>query len=44
VVDFHDSENALSFKQKPVAVAGVERVRAERFQDKDRDATRIVFD
>jgi hypothetical protein len=44
VVDFHDLENALSFKQKQVAAAGVERVRAERFQDKDRDATRIVFD
>jgi len=44
VVDFHDLENGLSFRQKLVSASGVERVRAEHFQDKDRDATRIVFD
>jgi type IV pilus assembly protein PilQ len=44
VVDFHELENGLTFKQKQVSAAGVERVRAEHFQDKDRDTTRIVFD
>jgi len=44
VVDFHDLQNAVSFKEKLVSVAGVERVRAGLFQDKDRSVTRIVFD
>jgi type IV pilus secretin PilQ/predicted competence protein len=44
VVDFHDLQNDVNFKEKKVSVAGVERIRASQFQDKDRTATRIVFD
>jgi type IV pilus secretin PilQ/predicted competence protein len=44
VVDFHDLQNAVSFKEKLVSAGGVERVRAGLFQDKDRNVTRIVFD
>jgi len=44
VMDFHDVQNDLAFKEKQVFVAGVERIRAGMFQDKDRSATRIVFD
>ena len=44
VVDFHDLQNAVAFKEKQVSAAGVERVRAGLFQDKDRSVTRIVFD
>jgi len=44
VVDFHDLQNAVAFKEKQVASGGVERVRAGFFQDKDRNVTRIVFD
>src|SRR5215467_2302280 len=44
VMDFHDVQNDLAFKEKQVFVAGVERIRAGMFQDKDRNATRIVFD
>ncbi len=44
VMDFRDVQNELAFKEKQVSVAGVERIRAGMFQDKDRNATRIVFD
>src|SRR5262249_29865813 len=44
VMDFHDVQNDLTFKEKQVSLAGVERIRAGQFQDKDRNAARIVFD
>jgi type IV pilus assembly protein PilQ len=44
VVDFHDLVNGVAFKEKQVSAAGVERVRAGLFQDKDRSVTRIVFE
>jgi type IV pilus assembly protein PilQ len=44
VVDFHDLQNEVSFKEKQVSAAGVERVRTGLFQDKDRNVTRIVFE
>src|SRR5262245_26852467 len=44
VVDFHGIQNTISFKEKKVESAGVERVRASFFSDKKRQATRIVFD
>src|ERR1051326_1967506 len=44
VVDFHGIQNGIGFKEKPIAIAGVERVRTANFTDKNRNATRIVFD
>src|SRR5262245_54694567 len=44
VMDFHDVQNDLTFKERQVSLAGVERIRAGQFQDKDRNAARIVFD
>ena len=44
VVDFHDLQNGVAFKEKQVSSAGVERVRTGIFQDKDRNVTRIVFE
>ena len=44
VVDFHDLQNGVAFKEKLVSSAGVERVRTGLFQDKDRNVTRIVFE
>src|SRR5215831_423923 len=44
VVDFHDLQNGVAFKEKQVSAAGVERVRTGVFQDKDRNVTRIVFE
>lgn len=44
VVDFHDLQNAVGFKEKIVREGGVERIRASLFTSKDRNATRIVFD
>jgi type IV pilus assembly protein PilQ len=44
VVDFHGIQNTISFKEKRIGTAGVERVRTSFFSDKSRKATRIVFD
>ena len=44
VVDFHGIQNTISFKEKKIDAAGVERVRTAIFSDKNRTATRIVFD
>ena len=44
VVDFHGIQNTISFKEKKLDAAGVERVRTSLFSDKTRKATRIVFD
>src|SRR5438552_13248670 len=44
VVDFHGIQNTISFKEKQIGAAGVERVRTSFFSDKTRKATRIVFD
>src|SRR6266536_4161207 len=44
VVDFHGIKNTISFKEKVIGAAGVERVRTSYFSDKKRKATRIVFD
>src|SRR5689334_4549186 len=44
VVDFHGIQNGIGFKEKPIEAAGVERVRTSYFSDKNRNATRIVFD
>ncbi len=44
VVDFHGIQNSISFKEKQIDAAGVERVRTSLFSDKNRKATRIVFD
>lgn len=44
VVDFHDLQNSIGFKEKVVWVGGVERIRTSLFTSKDRSATRIVFD
>src|ERR1041385_2108376 len=43
VVDFHGIQNGIGFKEKQIAVAGVERVRTSYFTDKNRNATRICF-
>src|SRR5437868_36765 len=43
VVDFHGIQNTISFKEKRIDAAGVERVRTSLFSDKNREATRIVF-
>jgi type IV pilus assembly protein PilQ len=44
VVDFHGVQNSISFKEKHIGAAGVERVRTSFFSDRNRKATRIVFD
>jgi len=44
VVDFHGIQNTISFKDKQINAAGVERVRTSYFSDGNRKATRIVFD
>jgi hypothetical protein len=44
VVDFHGSQNTISFKEKRLDTGGVERVRTSLFSDQNRQATRIVFD
>jgi type IV pilus assembly protein PilQ len=44
VVDFLGIQNTIRFKEKKIDAAGVERVRTSLFSDKDRTATRIVFD
>ncbi len=44
VVDFHGIQNTISFKEKKVGVAGLDRVRTSFFSDHSRKATRIVFD
>ena len=44
VVDFHGMHNTISFKEKQINAAGVERVRTSLFSDRNRTATRIVFD
>jgi len=44
VVDFHGIQNTISFKEKRIGAAGVERVRTSFFSDRQRKATRIVFD
>src|SRR5437762_2265870 len=44
VVDFHGIQNTISFREKKIDAAGVERVRTAIFSDKNRQATRIVFD
>ncbi len=45
VVDFRDVENGVGFTEKErLGAGGVERVRTSLFIDKNRKATRIVFD
>ena len=44
VVDFRGIHNTISFREKKIGAAGVERVRTSFFSDKTRTATRIVFD
>ncbi len=44
VIDFHGIQNTISFKEKQIDTVGVERVRTSMFSDKNRKATRIVFD
>jgi type IV pilus assembly protein PilQ len=44
VVDFHGLHNDIGFKEKPIDVAGVRRVRTSYFTNKTRQATRVVFD
>src|SRR5437660_2934165 len=44
VVDFHGIQNTISFKEKKIDSAGLQRVRTSFFSDKSRNATRIVFD
>src|SRR6516164_2686122 len=44
VIDFHGVQNTISFKEKQIDAAGVERVRTSFFSDRTRKATRIVFD
>src|SRR6266571_492741 len=44
VVDFRGIQNTISFKEKKLDAAGVERVRTSLFSDQNREATRIVFD
>src|SRR5436190_15619680 len=41
VVDFHGIHNTISFKEKRIGAAGVERVRTSFFSDPSRKATRI---
>jgi type IV pilus assembly protein PilQ len=44
VVDFHGIQNTISFREKKIDAAGLQRVRTSFFSDKSRNATRIVFD
>src|SRR5690348_11725163 len=44
VIDFRGIQNTISFKEKRLDTAGVERVRTSLFSDRNRKATRIVFD
>jgi type IV pilus assembly protein PilQ len=44
VIDFRGIQNTISFKERRIDAAGVERVRTSLFSDKSRKATRIVFD
>jgi len=44
VVDFHGIQNTISFKEKKIDAAGLQRVRTSFFSDKSRNATRVVFD
>jgi type IV pilus assembly protein PilQ len=44
VIDFHGIQNTISFKEKQIDAAGVDRVRTSLFSDRNRKATRIVFD
>jgi type IV pilus assembly protein PilQ len=44
VIDFRGIQNTISFKEKRLDRAGVERVRTSLFSDRNRKATRIVFD
>src|SRR3989449_665443 len=44
VVDFHGIQNTISFKEKKIDAAGVQRVRTSFFSDESHKATRIVFD
>ena len=44
VIDFHGIQNTISFKEKQIDAAGVERVRTSLYSDRTRKATRIVFD
>src|SRR5262249_58614857 len=44
VNDFHGIQNTTSFKEKQIDAAGVDRVRTSLFSDRNRKATRIVFD
>lgn len=44
VVDFHGIQNTISFKEKHLGTAGVDRVRTSFYSNKQRKATRIVFD
>src|SRR5262245_26750533 len=44
VMDFHGVQNSISFREKQIGAGGVDRVRTSFFSDKNRSATRIVFD
>jgi type IV pilus assembly protein PilQ len=44
VIDFHGIQNTISFKEKHIDAAGVDRVRTSLFSDRNRKVTRIVFD
>src|SRR5262245_47660782 len=44
VLDFIGIQNTIKFREKKIDAAGVERVRTSLFSDKNRTATRIVFD
>ena len=44
VVDFHGIQNTIRFREKLSGAVGVERVRTSYFSNRNRKATRIVFD
>jgi len=44
VVDFHGIQNDIGFKEKQIDAAGVSRIRTSFYNDKKRQATRVVFD
>jgi hypothetical protein len=44
VIDFHGIHNDIRFREKPIKNAGVARVRTSFFNEKERQATRVVFD
>ena len=44
VIDFHGIQNTISFKERQIDAAGVDRVRTSLFSDRNRKVTRIVFD